>query len=193
MTQSLYSIINLSECVNAKRIDAEYFKPEYLKNQELISRKSYKSLDDASSDIKSYGAYSLTNQISYEESGIPYIRCTDVKSGFVDFSQVLFVDEKSNELLWKSEVKKDMVLLCMSGTVGNSAVAVDDWQYPVNSNQDVAKIVLKRDYNPYYVSAFFNCKYGRSQVLRLPIGSVQQHVFIWQLKTLTIPDAMMVP
>jgi type I restriction enzyme S subunit len=36
--------------------------------------------------------------------------------------------------------------------------------------------------------AFLNSKYGRMQVLRLPVGSVQQHIFIWQTKSLLVPN-----
>lgn len=179
----------LSDTLSAIRFDAEYFQPHYLENDLLISRKEYQQLGEIIDDIKSFGAYSLTNQISYQETGIPFIRCTDVKSGYVDFSQIFYINEKSHDLLWKSAVEKGTVILCMSGSVGNCAVAEDDWQYPINSNQDVAKITLKKNYDPYFFSAFLNSKYGRLQVMRLPIGSVQQHIFLWQLKTLKVPVA----
>jgi len=179
----------LDEAISVFRLDAEYFQPQYIENDVVISAKPYRILDEIIDDIKSFGAYSLTNQISYQENGIPFIRCTDVKGGYVDLSQVFYINEKSHELLWKSVVEPGTVILCMSGSVGNCAVAEKDWKYPINSNQDVAKITLKKDYDPYFVSAFFNSKYGRSQILRLPIGSVQQHIFLWQLKTLKVPNA----
>lgn len=179
----------LMDTVSAFRFDAEYFQPHHLENELIIAKKVCKTLDDISDDIKSFGAYSLTNQITYQESGVPFIRCTDVKDGYVNFSRVYFIDENSNKLLWKSKVEKGTVLLCMSGSVGNCAVAEDDWNYPVNSNQDIAKITLKDEINPYFLSAFFNSTYGKLQIMRLPIGSVQQHIFLWQLKTIKVPVA----
>lgn len=180
---------SLSDTVSAFRFDAEYFQPHYLKNELVIARKDCKTLGDITDDLRSFGAYSLTNQITYQESGIPFVRCTDVKEGYVDFSRVYYIDEITNKLLWKSKVEKGTVLLCMSGSVGNSAVAEDNWIYPVNSNQDIAKIILKVEVNPYFLSAFFNSTYGKLQIMRLPIGSVQQHIFLWQLKTLKVPVA----
>ncbi|MBU3967284.1 MAG: restriction endonuclease subunit S, partial [Euryarchaeota archaeon] len=41
--------------------------------------------------------------------------------------------------------------------------------------------------NPYYFSIFLQSDYGKKQILRLPIGSVQQHIFLWQLERLIIP------
>jgi len=77
-------------------------------------------------------------------------------------------------------------MLTMSGTVGNCAAADPSWEYPINSNQDIAKIETNELINPYYLTVFLNGKYGKSQTERLPIGSIQQHIFIWQLKGLLI-------
>lgn len=93
----------------------------------------------------------------------------------------------SKDLLSKSEVRPGEILLNMSGSVGNSAVASEYWEYPINSNQDIAKIVPNKDTSPYYLSAFLNSKYGRFQTQRLPVGSIQQHIFLWQIELVTVP------
>ena len=59
--------------------------------------------------------------------------------------------------------------------------------YPINSSQDVAKIITTSQLNPYYLSIFLQSYYGRIQTSRLPIGSVQQHIFLWQINNLVIP------
>ena len=79
-----------------------------------------------------------------------------------------------------------MVLLTMSGSVGNAAVALDSWEYPINSNQDIAKITPKRNINPYYLVAFLTCRYGQVQMERLPVGSVQQHIFLWMIEKVAV-------
>jgi hypothetical protein len=79
-----------------------------------------------------------------------------------------------------------MVLLTMSGSVGNAAVALPSWQYPVNSNQDIAKITPKPGINPYYLAAFLGSSYGEIQMERLPVGSVQQHIFLWMIERLAV-------
>jgi restriction endonuclease S subunit len=75
----------------------------------------------------------------------------------------------------------------MSGSVGNAAVAYDI-PPKLNSNQDIVKITLKDGISPFYLSVFLNSKYGKMQVLRLPVGSVQQHIFLWQTKTIMVPS-----
>lgn len=170
------------------RLDAEYYQPYFLEIEKTIKKKPWDFLSNLRESIKSFGAYSLCNQVNYRESGIPFLRCKDIKRGHIDFSDVLFIDEDTNKLLWKSQVFPNTVLFTMSGTVGNSAVASEDFNYPINSNQDIAKIITNEKISPYTLSIFLQSKYGKGQTDRLPIGSVQQHIFLWQLDRLVIPS-----
>lgn len=180
------SCVNYRKLDQGTRLDAEYYKPNFLEIEKILKKGDYKLLDDVSKSIKSFGAYALCNQMVLVNKGIPFIRCKDIKEGFVDFSEVLSIDKSTHQLLSKSAVTPNTVMLTMSGTVGNSAIADPKWNYPINSNQDIAKIETNDFINPYYLTVFFNCKYGKSQTERLPIGSIQQHIFIWQLKGLLI-------
>lgn len=183
-----YSVINFRNLESfSLRLDAEYYRPKFLDNEEQIKNERWDYLSNISKSIKSFGAYSLCNQVEYKDEGIPFLRCKDIKNGLIDFSDVLFIDEDANQLLWKSEVKSGTVLFTMSGTVGNSAIATENIEYPINSNQDIAKIITNEILNPYYLSIFLQSKYGEIQISRLPIGSVQQHIFLWQLERLVIP------
>ena len=112
----------------------------------------------------------------YRENGIPFLRAKDIKEGIIDFTDVLYIDAETNDLLWKSEVEPETVLFTMSGTVGNTALAARESDYPINSSQDVAKIRTNQRLNPYYLSVFLQSSYGKRQATRLPVGSVQQHV-----------------
>lgn len=110
-----------------------------------------------------------------------------MKDGMLDFSDTLYITEKAHKLLWKSEVHPYDILLSMSGTVGRVAIASPDYHYPMNSNQDIAKIHLREEYNPYYVYAFLRSRYGQNYLRREACGSVQQHVFLSQFERLEIP------
>jgi len=180
------SYVNYKKLDQGTRLDAEYYKPKFLEVEKLLRKANCKLLDDISKSIKSFGAYSLCNEMVFVDKGIPFIRCKDIKEGFVDFSDVLFINEATHRLLSKSAVSPNTVMLTMSGTVGNSTIANPTWKYPINSNQDIAKIETNEVINPHYLTIFLNGKYGKSQTERLPIGSIQQHIFIWQLKGLLI-------
>jgi Restriction endonuclease S subunits len=181
------SCVNYKKLDQGTRLDAEYYKPKFLEVENLLRKTNCKLLDDVTKSIKSFGAYALCNEMVLVDKGIPFIRCKDIKEGFVDFSEVLYIDEATHRLLSKSAVTAHTVMLTMSGTVGNSVIADPAWEYPINSNQDIAKIETNELINPYYLTIFLIGRYGKSQTERLPIGSIQQHIFIWQLKGLLIP------
>lgn len=64
-----------------------------------------------------------------------------------------------------------------------SRIAVE---YPINSNQDIAKIIPS-GVSPFYLAAYLSSRFGQTQIHRLPVGSVQQHVFLWMIERLKIP------
>jgi restriction endonuclease S subunit len=177
---------NLSELEGPKRIDGEYYQRHFLEAKEAIMRLPTKSLRQMSESVLSFGAYSLCNFIVWQESGIPYLKAENIREGYIDFSGTMFIDGDVHNILWKSQVRERQILLSMSGTTGNAAVA-HNIPLLMNSNQDIAKITLKPMYSPYYVACFINSKYGRLQTEREIVGSVQQHVFLNQIKRLRVP------
>jgi hypothetical protein len=183
------TVQSLSEALTDNRVfrlDAQYFSKTALKIESTVKEGIYCELKDAADRVESFGAYALTNEFSYVEEGVPFLRCLNIRQGFTDFSDVLYITESANKLLSKSEIQPGMVLLTMSGSVGNASVALPSWKYPINSNQDIAKITPKQGVDGYYLAAFLGSKYGRVQMERLPVGSVQQHIFLWMIERLVI-------
>ncbi|WP_158750588.1 hypothetical protein [Acidobacterium sp. S8] len=169
-----------------QRIDSQYFKRMALATDAMIALHDPQPVSQLSTDVRSFGAYALTNEFAYQEDGIPFLRGTNFSGDYINFTDVLRISEEANRLLHKSEVLPGMVLLSMSGSVGSVAVALDSWDYPINSNQDIAKII-PTGVSPFYMAAYLSCRFGRIQIDRLPVGSVQQHVFLWMIQKLKIP------
>jgi type I restriction enzyme, S subunit len=169
-----------------KRLDSQYFRRAALAADQLIQRYSPEPISALAPGVRSFGAYALTNEFQYQDEGIPFLRGTNYSGNFVNFSEVLCISEEAHRLLHKSEILPGMVLLSMSGSVGSVAVALEKWNYPINSNQDIAKIIPTR-VSPFYLAAYLASRYGQIQIERLPVGSVQQHVFLWMIERLQIP------
>lgn len=169
------------------RFDSNYFQKQFLKEEKAIRGKSSKTLAELGVDLRSFGAYSLNNEVRYLEQGVPFIRGVNMKNGRILFSDLIYISEEANALLWKSEVKPGMVLLSMSGTIGDVAIASKSWKYPINSNQDIAKIETNGNINPYFLYVFLLTKFGQNYLKREARGSVQQHVFLSQIEQFNIP------
>lgn len=170
------------------RLDSFFYAKEFLNGEKLISNLKTTCIKDMKrAKILSFGAYSLNNFVEYLSEGVPFIRCVDMKNGAVDTENLIHISAAAHKLLYKSEVFPETILLSMSGSVGNVAIALPSWKYPINSNQDIAKIHLRGEMNPYYVYAFFSSKYGQNYMIREARGSVQQHVFLSQIESFRIP------
>ena len=168
------------------RIDSPYFSRAALAADAIVANNNPQTISEIASGVHSFGAYALTNEFEYQDEGIPFLRGTDYTGDFVNFVGVRRISPVAHQLLHKSEVFPGMVLLSMSGSVGSVAVALDSWNYPINSNQDIAKIIPS-SVNPFYLAAFLSSSFGRTQINRLPVGSVQQHIFLWMIERIQVP------
>ncbi|PIP24472.1 MAG: hypothetical protein CO140_04035 [Candidatus Moranbacteria bacterium CG_4_9_14_3_um_filter_40_7] len=181
-----FSIIQKSQLKGTTRMDAEYFQSDFLNIENKLNSIETQKISDISESVVNFGAYSLCNFIKWEESGVPYLNVQDIKNGYVDFSNTKFISEKVNEILKKSKVLEGQIIMTMAGTIGNIAVA-HKIPSKVNSNQAIAKITLKKNIDPYYVAAFFNSYYGKNQIMREIVSSVQPNIFLFQIKNFKVP------
>ena len=176
----------LSRLEGQKRMDAEYYQPEYSEIRHKLSQINTKRIKELSTSVVSFGAYSLCNYIVWRNKGIPYLNVENIREGYIDFEGVKYIDEDVNEILKKSQVREGQVIITMAGTIGNAAVA---YKLPkkVNSNQATAKITLKPNISPFFISAFLNSYFGRKQTEWEIVTSVQPNIFLWQIKEIRVP------
>lgn len=181
-----FSIIQKSQLESAMRMDAEYFQPEYLDVENKLNSIETQTIHDVSESVVNFGAYSLCNFIEWKDHGVPYLNVQNIKDGYIDFEGVKFIDEEVNKILKKSKVVEGQIIITMAGTIGNVAVA---YKLPqkVNSNQATAKITLEKRISPFYVVAFLNSRFGKNQIIRDIVSSVQPNIFLFQIKDLKIP------
>lgn len=183
-----YSVVNYKTVLEDNelfRIDADFFRADYLNSENKIKKHKWDYLGELSKQIINFGAYSLTNQITYLEEGVPFLNVGDIKDNDIDVENAKKIDEKlSREVLKKSLCKESQVLLTIAGTIGNTAVA---YNLPknTNSNQAIANITLK-DLSPFYLSVYLNCNFGKQQTSRLTISSVQPNLLLTQVKKIKV-------
>lgn len=181
-----FSAVLKSQIEITRRLDAEYYRPEYLQVEKKLNSIKTITIDKISEGVVNFGAYSLCNYIIWQDSGVPYLNVENIKDGYINSEDVKFIDEEVNEILKRSKVKEGQVILTMAGTIGNAAVA-HKVPNKINSNQATAKITLKEGFSPYYLTAFLNSYYGKRQTEREIVSSVQPNIFLWQIKNFKVP------
>lgn len=184
-----YSIVNFQYVKEIPdfRIDAECYKPAYLKAEKLISKSDNKNIDELSKSVINFGAYSLCNYIEFLDTGVPFIVTQDINDNLIDDKNFHYVSDEVHQILRKSHCKKYQILLTMAGAYLGQA-AVYDFEFTSSSNQAIAKITIKDDVvDPYFLSTFINSKYGQFQIERFKTGTGQPNLNLGLIKALRIP------
>jgi len=94
------------------------------------------------SPIRDFGSFAMTNLITFEESGVIFIKSEMVQDGFIDYSHPFYISDEVHNLLFISMVFAGDILFTKIGAIGR--VATYDGRYGVcNSNAATAKIQVK--------------------------------------------------
>ena len=182
-----YSVVNVSELEGALRLDAEYYDPIYLRNEEKIKLKRWTYLNDDEFFIRR-GTQPLYEE---EETGFYALNSVCILDGDIDFSNSKFV---SKEFYMKNidsafEFKDVLVNSTGVGTLGRVAIVLYKDKEGLVDNH-VTRIRLNRLVSllPEYIFSFLRSLYGQSQIERLYHGSSGQiEIYANDFKQIKIP------
>src|SRR5206468_3219341 len=103
--------------------------------------------------------------VTFTPKGVLFIRNTNVKEFFLDLSDELFISNEESRETERAEVKEGHLLYTSIGTIGDTLVVPSSVKR-ANINQNLVKILLRRNVSPYYITCFLNCYYGKMQSVR---------------------------
>ena len=165
------------------RLDATHYHPWHLENLNKIKEKSL-PLSEYITHI-SGGATPLG--AVYPDEGIPFLRVQNIMPNYISDSGIKYLSPSQNQEIIRSQLKKDDVLLTITGvSYGKSAVVTDEF-IDANINQHSVKMTVK-NVTPYFLSTFLNCKYGYSQSTRHVVGITRPALDYSSIRTFLIPD-----
>lgn len=180
--------IKLKDCLEIIdfRIDANTYKKDYILTDKLLKRSKVLSVEELSTSVQNFGAYSLCNFINFVNTPeVPFLITENIRHNYIDWSNLKYIDKESHEMLWKSHCKKGQVLVTMAGEY-LGRVAVYDKDFVCSSNQAIAKVTLKKNLNPYFISTFLNSRHGQNQINRLKTITGQPNINMSLIKSLKI-------
>lgn len=122
----------------------------------------------------------------YVSAGVKCFRSANVREGFVNDSEWVYISPESNKILRKSLLKTGDVLVVRSGYTGTSCVVTPDFDGTncidiIFARPDVSKI------NSVFLSSFINSAKGKDQVLQTEGGNAQKHFNVGALKQMLVP------
>ncbi|MFH1841081.1 MAG: restriction endonuclease subunit S [Candidatus Shapirobacteria bacterium] len=181
-----FSIIQKSQLEGARRLDAEYFQPEYLSlEKNILETKLFKKWGELKGEFITgpFGSeFNIENYTSDNE--YRYLRGKDVKPFFVLNDDNVYMPKDDFDRLKKYSLRENDLLLSVVGTLGNVAIVSKNDLPSIFSCKST--IFRAGELNALYLLAYLNSKYGRGLILRNARGQVQTGLNIEDLKSLMI-------
>ena len=178
------SEVHLSDLENERTVGAEYYSPFYLEPfRKLISSRMEVRLLSSCCSLITDGDHGSAD---YVESGVTFVLSEAVKNGWIDKGSCRQISEPHAKTLKRSVLKKRDVLITKTGIYfGKSAVVTNEFA-GANTIAHVGLLRVKRDINPYYLSTFFNCTYGYSQLRRRGIKATRPEIKLIEFQDITV-------
>ncbi len=181
--------VRLSDLYRHLRIDAEFYKPEYL---------SLKSVLDISGNLHSLrkycnyikkGIFDISPEL-YTNEGIPLIRTSEIKNPLISFSTTVFLDEKTHRVHYKTELKPDDIVMTKIGAyIGDIAILPNKYDR-YNFSQNVTGLSINSNaIYPKYLFVFLLSKFGHSQITRITMLSGQGKIELEDIRDISVYEA----
>jgi len=182
----IYSIIKLKDLEGSTRLDSQFYQSKFVKNRNKI-----KSLHNI---IKFHEiAHTFTKGIfniqaeNYVEYGIPFVRVSNLRNGFIEESNLVFIPKNIHDENIKTMLKKGDIVLSKTAYPAASLVNMEE----CNLSQDIIGIKINSKYiqtiKPSFIVSFLNSKHGYLLMEQWFQGNVQTHLALSDAKNILVP------
>lgn len=166
------------------RIDAEYFKQEYLLGEKLILNKKWEYLADLAETIQ-YGT--TPEEGFFVEEGVPFIRSQNFSLGEFRYDDLVKCTPEFHQSHQRSKTfPKDILIAAVGATIGEVGIVPDDIKEG-NINQNIARVRLKNKGLAYFVAFFLGSEFGKNQLFRHTTRTAQGYLNTDQIESIKIP------
>jgi hypothetical protein len=181
--RTLTYVRSFNQIAKASRMDAEHFHPKY---KEIFDRLPSNVYLQLLGKITLYTKGIEVGSSAYTESGIPFLRVSNLsKHGIVDDSVNFISDELYNVLREKYEPQQGEILLSKDATPGIAYFLDESVQGIIASG--ILRLSLIEDIPPYYLELVLNSIFVQLQIEQSVGGSIIKHWKPSQVQKTWIP------
>ena len=182
------NISKVEEVLNTKNKQIEELQ-NFIKSQfvEMFGDiKIYKKLSDYSILITK-GASPKWQGINYKRKGTLFITSENVREGYIDISKPKYLENKINEILPRSILRKEDILINIVGaSIGRAAKY--NYEYLANINQAVA-LVRTKNINNIFLLTYLNSEQAIKMYNDMKKGGARENLSLKNISDLKIPKA----
>lgn len=162
---ALVSIVQRTHLGNRDRLDPEYYKPEYLHLDSILSGLTCHKLSAVSREINCgpFGSTVLCD--TYLPEGMTVIRPFNIKDLRVDDEEIVYISREDIAAKNLKTYTNGDIVFSRVGDVRCGIIDNFDSEVTISPNIIAVKVNTKL-INPYYICTFMNTKYGYMQLER---------------------------
>jgi len=166
------------------RIDAEFYKPEFVHFEQKLLELSSTTLGDLLSKIvrdpMGYG-------FDYVAKGIPYYRVDDLQNPFLGDDRTAFISRENHKRLQKTMLKSGDIIMAVRGsTIGRLGLYFGK-DNEGNISPNVIILRPKKRELSAYIAVYLLAEIGKAQIERATAGTGQPTITVPYMKNIKIP------
>ncbi|OHC88887.1 MAG: hypothetical protein A2546_07235 [Sphingobacteriia bacterium RIFOXYD2_FULL_35_12] len=179
------SYIKHTDVKEARRYDAEYFKPFNLHAEKLIINSNFSYLEKLGKFI--IGPFGSTVKVEdyVEKAKYKYIRGKDIKNGILSDVDNSAITKEKFDSLPRYHLKNNDILITVVGTLGNVAIYRDSFGPAIFSCKST--VFRSNKIDPEFLMIFLDTKFGKSLLMRNERGAIQKGFNLPDLKKIPVP------
>jgi len=185
---AVFSIIKKSQLEGAKRLDAEYYQPEYLANIQKIKSSNFDMISNLLSRSIVTGTTPKRRDCRNDGTDIKFIKTDTLRVGQIVFDEADCLPVKESRK--NSELKSGDIIVTIIGAtqdiVGRVA-RVFPSDPKMNINQNVGLLRPKELSFSSYLSIFLQTKYGRGQLWQQSKQTEQVNLNCREVENVLVP------
>jgi len=143
------------------------------------------TLEDVSKKITL--GHTFRRQYVNEDEGVMLLNSKNVKESMINYNDVVYISGVDHDRLNKSKLKPKDLLLTITGQFSGVSLVVPKDVLECNISANIARIIMKEEYNPYYFATFFNSKYGILFYQKWAVFSTYRHIGLTDVRLIKIP------
>jgi type I restriction enzyme S subunit len=189
---AIWSNISKTELIESKlRLDADFYKPEFLQTKELIIKNEnvpFRDAIDILTDYHANGSYeTLRDHVTLlDEKEYAYVvRTTDLETNNFT-NDVKYFDKSAYDFLKKSKVFGGEIIINKIGSAGK-VYLMPYLNKPVSLGMNQFLIRCKDGYKTNYIYAFLISKYGEKLIRQQVNGTVPMTITKEGVRNVLIP------
>jgi restriction endonuclease S subunit len=179
---AVWSSVRFNNLAEDLRIDAEHYRPEYLRQTKVLNSLPHKKLVETA---RVSDGNHLTIASRFTDVGVRYLRGQDLSDFFISDVDPLYIPETDYTALSRSHMKPGDVLVGIVGTIGSVALVTE--RHGKLTGSCKLAIVRPHALASEYVAAYLASTPGQNEMQRRIRGAVQMGLILSDIKEIPIP------